>query len=112
VPRVVRGWKLFRVRRDGSLGSLFINRRARIPLDCWLPAESHPTKGYKHRPYWHCLAEPHAPHLTEKGRQWFQVALKDVVVMERPEAQGGVWYLAESLKIISPVLLLTKDRHL
>jgi len=39
------GYKLFRVRRDGSLGSLFINRRVSLPPATWLIAESHPTKG-------------------------------------------------------------------
>lgn len=56
-------YKLFRRRGDGSLGPLFINKRQRIPLGEWLQAEDHPTKGYAHRPGWHCGVAPSAPHL-------------------------------------------------
>jgi hypothetical protein len=36
-------YKLFRVRRDGSIGPLFINRNLRIPVGVPLPAEAHRT---------------------------------------------------------------------
>ena len=68
----MNGYKLLRLRKNGTLGSLFINRRAVLPLGIWLPAEEHPTKGYKFRPFWHCLPVPKAPHLTEKGRAWYR----------------------------------------
>ena len=55
------GYKLFNKRRDGTIGPLFINRRQRIPLEIWIQAEDHPTKGYAHRPGWHVLEAPHAP---------------------------------------------------
>jgi hypothetical protein len=29
-------------------------------------AESHPTKGFALRPFWHCTSTPSAPHLSEK----------------------------------------------
>jgi hypothetical protein len=40
-----------------------------------------------------------------QGRQWFIVHLRDVTVHHRPEAQGGEWLLAESMKVIGPVLV-------
>jgi len=43
-------YKLFRQRKDGTLGSLFINKRNIIPVNKWLNAESFPTKGYAVRP--------------------------------------------------------------
>jgi len=97
--RRLKAWKLFRQRKDGSIGSLFINRRYRIPIGEWLRAESHPTKGYKHRPFWHCTKRPLAPHLSEKGRVWRKVEVSGVTEISRPESQGGVWYLARCLRV-------------
>ena len=93
------GYKLFRVRKNGTIGSLFINRRAVLPIGVWLQSEMHPTKGYKFRPFWHCLPSPEAPHLTEKGREWYEVEMEGVTEMCRPKSQGGVWYLAERIYI-------------
>lgn len=96
-------YKLFKVRKDGSIGPLFINRRQRIPLDEWIPAEDHPTKGYAHRPGWHALPWPKASHLSEKGRKWYQVEIRDYEVFNRPKNQGGMWMLAEEIKVIMEV---------
>lgn len=96
----IQGWKLFRVRRDGSLGSLFINRNAVLPVGVWMQAGDHPTKGYAHRPYWHAGQEPNAPHLSLTGRIWLQVELRDVKKFIRPICQGGVWFLAGWLRIL------------
>lgn len=94
-------YKLFRIRKDGSIGSLFINRKARIPMLQWLEAEGHPTIGYKYRPFWHCTSQPVAPHLTKKGRVWCVVAIEDdAQIMSRPDSQGGMWYLAKKMKVI------------
>lgn len=93
-------YKLFNVRKDGSIGPLFINRRQRIPMDEWLEAEDHPTKGYARRPGWHCCRTPEAPHLSEKGRQWYKVEIQDYQELVRPDSQGGKWYLAGRMKII------------
>lgn len=95
------GYKLFRVRKDGSLGSLFINRRKRLPINKWIDAEEHPTEGYKFRPYWHCLSKPDAPHLSMKDRKWFKVELESVKVLVRPKNQGGTWLLADKIKILN-----------
>jgi hypothetical protein len=47
-------YKLFRKLKDGSLAPLFINKKTRIPLNKWLDAEPHPTKGFAFRKGWHC----------------------------------------------------------
>jgi hypothetical protein len=95
-------YKLLSVRKDGSLGPLFINRRLRIQPGTWLQAECHPTKGFAIRPGWHATSVPVAPHLGTKGRRWFQVELLGVTTFERPECQGGTWLLARWMKVIQP----------
>lgn len=96
------GYKLFRVRKDGTLGPLFINRRQRVPIGRWLPAESHRTKGYAYRPGWHVCSEKSAPHLTEKDRAWYLVEIEDYQELQRPESQGGLWYLANRMRVLRP----------
>lgn len=93
-------YKLVRKRKDGSYGSLFIARKDRLPLNTWLPAQDRPTKGYAHRPGWHCMACCNAPHLTEKGRVWVEVEIEDYTEFARPQSQGGTWYLANWMLII------------
>lgn len=96
-------YKLVRVRKDGTIGSLFINKKLVIPVGEWLPAEDIPTKGYAHRPGWHAAHLPYAPHLTLKGRQWWKVEIRDYVGLVRPPSQGGVWWLAKWIKFVCPV---------
>ena len=94
-------YKLVRQLKDGSLASLFINKKVRLPLNEWIDAEDHPTKGYKHRPGWHCTLSPHAPHLSEKGRVWVKVIVTDDFRYEqKPASQGGGWILAKKMKIL------------
>ena len=73
-------------------------------MDEWLIAEDHPTKGFAHRPGWHCTANPNAPHLSDnpvhENRVWLQVEIIDYVEQERPLSQGGMWYLAKQMRII------------
>ena len=95
----ISAFKLFRLRRDGSLGPLFINARQRIPIGKWLPAEEHPTKGFAFRPGWHATPEQSAPHLSPKGRVWCRVSLRDVTTYKRPASQGGYWYTAKALRV-------------
>ena len=95
----MKAFKLFSQHRDG-IGPLFINRRLRIPLGVWLPAEDHPTKGYAHRPGWHVTSGPHAPHLSPVGRVWYRVEVRDFVTLQRPASQGGTWYLAKQMRVI------------
>lgn len=93
-------YKLFHKRKNGTLGSLFINRKAQLPLNVWLKAEEHPTSGFAFRPGWHCTKEPYAPHLSEKGRVWYPVEIKDFTQMQRSASQGGTWFLAKEIKIL------------
>jgi hypothetical protein len=96
----VIAYKLLRLRKDGSLGPLFINRSQRLEVGVEYSFEDHPTKGYAHRPGWHACAKPVAPHLSKRGRVWAKVRLKRYTGHPRPEHQGGIWYLAESMKIL------------
>lgn len=98
----MRAYKLFRKLKSGEITPLFINKKFRLPINVWLEAEEHPTKGYKFRPYWHCTSQPYAPHLTNKGREWYIVEMEDFTEFKRPEHQGGLWYLAKKIKIIGP----------
>jgi hypothetical protein len=98
-------YKLFKVRKDGSIGSLFINAAARLPIGEWMQAEDHKRKGYAHRPGWHATARPFAPHLmldlaSGEHRVWFTVDIEDYETIQRPDNQGGIWYLAKKLKIL------------
>ena len=101
-------FKLLKVRRDGSIGPLFINASARLPIGEWMQAEDHPTKGFAHRPGWHCTLRPEAPHLAMRlkpgqRREWFVVQLDGVEFHTRPQAQGGRWALAQQMKILGPI---------
>ena len=94
-------YKLLRRRKDLSLGPLFINRTQVIPIGCWLEAELHPTKGYQVRKGWHVMQEPKAPHLSMTGRVWCTVQIEDFAEYRRPLSQGGMWWLAQRMKVIS-----------
>lgn len=94
------GYKLLALRKDGSLGPLFINRSQRLGVGVTYEAEDHPTKGYAHRPGWHILAKPEAPHLTKKGRVWAKVRFNHYERHHRPERQGGLWFTADQLTIL------------
>ena len=39
--------------------------------------------------------------LKEKGRVWKKVMIEDYELMERPEHQGGLWYLARKMMILN-----------
>ena len=95
----MKAYKLFRVLKSGEITSLFINKSIRLERGTWLEAECHPTKGYKERPFWHCTSEQKAPHLSEKGRVWLEVEMEEFTEFERPESQGGKWFLAQRIKI-------------
>lgn len=98
---MTKAYKLLRVRKDGSLGPLFINRRQRIPIGEWLDAENHPTKGYAVRPVWHCTLEKRAPHMKMGGRVWCEVIVDGEERYNRPESQGGTWLIAKRMMVIS-----------
>lgn len=85
------GYKLFSLRKNGTIGPLFINKRQVIPLDTWLKAEEgHYKKGFTYRPGWHILSAPFAPHLSTKGRVWAKVEIGRVFQRHtRPANQGA-----------------------
>ncbi len=96
-------YKLFKQRKDGSLGPLFINAKQRIPVGPWLEAEDHPTKGFAQRPGWHCGVEPVAPHLSTKGRVWAEVEVDESAgcyEFKRPTHQGGAWIIASRIRVV------------
>jgi len=93
-------YKLARLRKDGSIGSLFIDKKSKLPLNKWIAAEFHPTKGYAERCGWHCTPEPLAPHLSLKDRVWLKVQISDYYEHPRPEHQGGIWLIAQQMKIL------------
>jgi hypothetical protein len=93
-------YKLFRKLKNGTITSLFINKKVPLQFNTWLEAECHPTKGFKVRPYWHCTSEPIAPHLSEKNRVWLKVEMEDYQEFKRPQSQGGLWYLAGKIRIL------------
>lgn len=99
----MRAYKLLRERKNGTLGPLFINRRQIIPINQWLAAEPHKTKGYAFRPGWHTTAKPEAPHLSMKGRAWYEVQIENFEEFQRPASQGGRWFVAQQMKVIRKV---------
>lgn len=96
----MKAYKLFRKRKDGTLGPLFINRKQVIIRNRWLKAKAIRTKGFAFRPGWHCCSQPCAPHLKMDGRVWCSVEIKDFEKVFRPANQGGLWYLSKNLKLI------------
>ena len=58
------GYKLFEQDSFGNLFPLFIDKNSPVPLNKWVPAEYHPTKGFAPRGGWHLGADvPDAPWL-------------------------------------------------
>jgi hypothetical protein len=94
------GYKLFRERKDGSLGPLFINRRLKIKLGTTYKMEEHRTKGFAFRPGWHICKTPNAPHLSIKDRAWYKVEFELLDTIVRPESQGGIWYLGKNMTVL------------
>ena len=101
------GYKLFHLRKDGTIGPLFINKKQVINPGTWCAAKKFRVKGYAYRPGWHILAKPHAPHLAggtaltpRKDRVWALVEFKGAKAVERPAAQGGKWFLTRHMKVI------------
>jgi hypothetical protein len=105
----VKAYKLFHKRVDGTLGPLFINRRLRVPVGEWLPAEDHPTKGFARRPGWHAMPSMEGSHLAKsaKGhgtRVWCEVEIRTYVVHNYVcHGKTRPWYLAEWLKVIREI---------
>jgi hypothetical protein len=99
----MKAYKLFRELKSGEITSLFINKKERLKLNEWINSRSFPTNGFKLRPYWHCTSKPEAPHLSNKGRVWMEIEMGSYTEFKRPKNQGGVWFLADKIKIIKNV---------
>lgn len=96
-------YKLVRLKSDGNIGTLFINRKMDIPFNKWLYAEELPTNGFMVRKGWHCTFKKYAPHLkmvlaNGEVRRWCKVEIEDYSTYNRPESQGGAWLLANKIK--------------
>lgn len=96
----MKAYKLFRILKDGSISSLFINKKERYNIGEWMDFKDIPTIGFKHRPGWHSLENPIAPHLSKQQRAWFEVEIDSVTIEQRPINQGGKWFLSKRLKIL------------
>ena len=99
----MKAYKLFRELKNGQIAPLFINKKLRIPIGEWMNAECHPTKGFTVRPFWHCTSQPIAPHLSMKGRAWYEIEMEEYTEFKRPAAQGGLWYLAGKIMVIKKI---------
>lgn len=99
----MKAYKLFKQRKNGAIGPLFINSSQVIPIGEWVEAEAHRTKGYAFRPGWHTTAEPKADHLTMRGRVWMEVEIEDYYECPRPKNQGGTWLIAKKMRVLNQV---------
>lgn len=100
----MKAYKLLRIKKDGKLYPLFINKTTETPIGEWMVAECHPTKGFAVRKGWHCCFQPIAPHLkielkTGEKRVWVECEVEDFESYNRPIVQGGAWILAQKMKI-------------
>lgn len=102
----MRAYKLMRLKKNGALTSLFIDKKTELPIGVWLDAKDEPTKGYAHRPAFHCAKTmDDAPHLSmnlKNGEQrvWCEVEVEDYHFIQRPKSQGDFWILAKKMKIV------------
>jgi len=96
----MKAYKLVRLMKDGSISSLFIDRKKRLSIGEWLQSKCIPTNGFAVREGWHCTKSPIAPHLSKKDRVWIRVEIEDYTELHRPLSQGGIWYLACKMKIL------------
>ena len=108
VLTVMTAFKLVRLRKDGTVGPLFIDRGFAPevgPRAVWYRAKFNPTKGFVERRGWHCTARPVAPHLsmrlkTGERRVWAECRVACFRTYSRPESQGGTWILADRIKFV------------
>ena len=101
----MKAYKLLRIKKDGKLYPLFINKTVPTPIGEWLDAECIPTNGFAVRCGFHCTFTPWAPHLkmelaSGEQRVWVECEVEDFTTYDRPESQGGKWVLAQKMKLI------------
>lgn len=88
--KLIKGYKLFEQDPQGNLYALFIDKKTVMPMDTWIPAKNHPTKGFSVRPGIHLGEIPSAPWLmsadgtykSQRGKYWKRV-------------WGEVWFNAD-----------------
>lgn len=68
----------------------------------WYPAENAQPTNLKERIGFHCVNQPSVPHIKIIPNKivWVEVEIEDYTEIRRPQSQGGLWYLANHLKII------------
>lgn len=94
-------FKLMAIRKNGTLGSLFIDKRKKVAVGEWMTAKCVPTKGFKVRTGFHSMLTRYAPHLSQKGRVWVKVELAGKIeVHDRPATQGGRWLTSEKMRVL------------
>lgn len=99
-------YKLLRLRKDGTLGPLFVDRSLVIKVgEVYVAKDNLPHPGLAHRPGFHCCAKPVAPHIklllkTGERRVWCKVDIGGYVKHLRPESQGGLWYTARAMRVL------------
>lgn len=96
---MITAFKLMRLRKNGTLGPLFIDASAVIPVGEFIRARPVRKKGFKFRPGWHTVSRPVAPHLSKKGRVWVKVWISEYQPHNRPASQGGLWYTSNFMMI-------------
>lgn len=93
-------YKLFQKNKD-SICSLFINKRQKYQLNKWYRAKLYKTDGFKPRKGFHCVPIPNnAPHLSNRGREWYKIEIDDFSELQKPQSQGGKWFIANKMKIL------------
>lgn len=98
-------YKLFRLKKNNKITSLFINKSKELELGKWLKSKKYPTKGFAIRPGWHCTEKPIAPHLSLKGRIWYKIQAKNLIEKKVPKNQGNKWYIAKEIKILEKCIV-------
>jgi hypothetical protein len=98
-------YKLLRIRNDGSLGPLFVGRNQVFTIGEWMECKFDlPHPGLAHRPGFHCCSTKSAPHIKlrlKNGEQrvWCKVTIEEYELHNRPESQGGLWYVSKRMRI-------------
>lgn len=101
----MKAYKLLRIKKDGKLYPLFINKTVSTPIGQWLQAKCIPTNGFAVRCGFHCAFIPWAPHLkmelaSGEKRIWVECEVEDYTTYDRPKSQGSTWILAQRMKLV------------
>ena len=98
-------YKVLRRRKSGTLGSLYINKGAVLPVGEWLDAELHVTKGYQPQIGWtaYCNA---VPPISMKGRELWEVDLGGNAKTEWSSYTASwMFVVSPRMKILRPVCI-------